>query len=86
MTLIIFGIVVNRKMKHAREIPEGLQNVAEFYVQTLDGIVKGNMFKHWRKYANYILTIFMFLLLSISRVSSAFVRRPRITVQHWRWR
>ena len=23
MTLIIFGIVVNRKMKHAREIPEG---------------------------------------------------------------
>ena len=74
MTLIIFGIVVNRKMKHAREIPEGLQNVAEFYVQTLDGIVKGNMFKHWRKYANYILTIFMFLLLS--NISGIFGLRP----------
>ena len=74
MTLINFGIVVNRKMKHAREIPEGLQNVAEFYVQTLDGIVKGNMFKHWRKYANYILTIFMFLLLS--NISGIFGLRP----------
>lgn len=74
MFLVLIGIVVNRKMKHASEIPHGIQNLAEYYVQTLDGIVKGNMFRHWRKYANYILTIFMFLL--VSNISGIFGLRP----------
>jgi len=74
MTLIVVGIIVNRYMKHASSIPGKLQNVAEFYVETLDGIVKGNMFHHWRKYADYILTIFMFILLS--NLSGIFGLRP----------
>ena len=28
ITLVIFGLVVNRKMRHAKEIPGGLQNIA----------------------------------------------------------
>ena len=74
LALIIVGIVVNRKMKHAKEIPEGIQNVAETYVEFLDGMVKGNMFRHWRKYANYILTIFMFILFA--NLSGLFGLRP----------
>lgn len=74
MTLVLVGIVVNRKMKHATAVPSGVQNIAEFYVETLDGMVKGNMFRHWRKYANYILTIFMFILLS--NLSGIFGLRP----------
>lgn len=42
ITLVIFGLVVNRKMRHAKEIPGGLQNIAETYVELLDNIVKGN--------------------------------------------
>ena len=61
-------------MKHAKEIPQGVQNVAETYVELLDGIVKGNMFRHWRKYANYILTIFMFILFA--NLSGLFGLRP----------
>lgn len=72
--LVIIGIVVNRKMKHAREVPDGIQNLAEYYVQTMDGIVKSNMFRHWRKYANYILTIFMFIL--VANISGILGLRP----------
>lgn len=72
--LVIIGIIVNRKFKHAKEVPDGIQNMAEYYVQTLDGIVKGNMFSHWRKYANYILTIFMFIL--VANISGIFGLRP----------
>ena len=64
LTLIALGLVVSQKMKHAKAVPDGIQNVAEFYVEMLDGMVKGSMFRHWGKYANYILTIFMFILFS----------------------
>lgn len=74
ITLVIFGLVVNRKMRHAKEIPGGLQNIAETYVELLDNIVKGNMFRHWRKYANYILTIFMFIFFA--NISGLFGLRP----------
>lgn len=72
--LIIFGIVVNRKMKHAKQVPGVVQNIAEFYVQTLDNIVKGNMFQHWGKYANYFLTVFLFILFA--NISGLFGLRP----------
>jgi len=74
LTLIAFGLLVSHRMKHAKAVPEGLQNVAEFYVEMLDGIVKNNMFRHWRKYANYILTIFMFILFA--NISGIFGLRP----------
>ncbi len=72
--LVTVGIIVNRTMKRAKEIPEGIQNLAELAVSMLDGIVKGNMFRHWRKYANYILTIFMFIL--VANLSGIFGLRP----------
>lgn len=72
--LVAVGIVVNVTMKRAKEIPEGIQNLAEMAVSMLDGIVKGNMFRHWRKYANYILTIFIFIL--VANLSGIFGLRP----------
>ena len=72
--LVAVGIVVNVTMKRAKEIPEGIQNLAEMVVSMLDGIVKGNMFRHWRKYANYILTIFIFIL--VANISGIFGLRP----------
>lgn len=72
--LVAVGIVVNVTMKRAKEIPEGIQNLAEMAVSMLDGIVKGNMFRHWRKYANYILTVFIFIL--VANLSGIFGLRP----------
>ena len=34
-----------------------VQNIAELYVEMMDGVVQSSMFRHWGKYANYILTI-----------------------------
>ncbi len=72
--LTIVGLAVRRKMARASMVPGGFQNLAEFYVQTMDRFVQANMFRHWRKYANYILTIFMFLF--VSNISGLFGLRP----------
>lgn len=72
--LVILGIAVNCKIRHAKEVPGILQNIAETYVELLDNIVKDNMFRHWRKYANYILTIFMFIFFA--NISGLFGLRP----------
>ncbi len=74
LALIAFGLVVNRKMKHATAVPAGVQNIAEKYVEMLDGIVESGMGRHWKKYANYILTIFLFIL--VSNISGIFGQRP----------
>ena len=43
-------------------------------LEMMDGVVQSSMFRHWGKYANYILTIFMFLLFS--NISGLFGLRP----------
>ena len=73
---LLLGIAVNYKIRHAKEVPGILQYIAETYVELLDNIVKDNMFRHWRKYANYILTIFMFIFFAnISGLFAWCVRR-----------
>lgn len=74
LALVAFALVVNITMKRGTTVPGGVQNVAEFYVEMLDGVVKNNMFRHWRKYANYILTIFLFIL--VANISGIFGLRP----------
>lgn len=73
--MLVFGIVANRKMKHATEVPDGFQNIIELLVEKLDGIVFGTMGKVAApKFRNYILTIFMFIFLS--NISGLFGLRP----------
>ena len=39
LVLIGFAFVINRKMKHATDVPDTLQNIAELIVEKLDGMV-----------------------------------------------
>ena len=64
LVLIGFAIAAGHKMKHAQDVPGGFQNVVELVVEKLDGMVKGVMGKNGKKFANYIGTIFIFILLS----------------------
>lgn len=64
IVLIGFAAAANRAMKKAREVPTGLQNVAEMIVEKLDNMVHGTMGKNAPKYLNYIGTIFIFILIS----------------------
>ncbi|MBQ8040272.1 MAG: F0F1 ATP synthase subunit A, partial [Lachnospiraceae bacterium] len=59
LLMLTLGVIANRKMKHATEVPDGLQNVLELLVEKLEGIIYGTMGKVAApKYANYMMTIF----------------------------
>jgi len=64
LSMMIFALCANRAMKHASEVPAGLQNVVELIVEKLDGMIGGTMGKHAKTFRNYIGTIFIFILLS----------------------
>lgn len=64
LVLIGFAFLVNRKMKHAADVPDTFQNVAELIVEKLDGVVEGVMGENSKRFKNYISTIFIFILFS----------------------
>ncbi len=74
MLIIGFCLAANRAMKKADDVPKGFQNVVELIVEMLDGMVKSTMGKNATKFANYIGTIFIFIL--ISNISGLFGLRP----------
>ncbi len=74
LMLGIFALVANRTMKHASDVPTGFQNVVELIVEMLDNMVKASMGSKASKFANYIGTIFIFIL--ISNISGLFGLRP----------
>ncbi len=62
LALSVFAVVANRKMKKATEVPGKFQNVIEMIVEMLDGMVCSSMGKSAYKFANYISTVFIFIL------------------------
>ena len=75
LLMLALAVAANRAMKHAKEIPEGFQNVIELMVEKLDGVVYSTMGKVAApKFVNYISTIFVFIL--ISNISGLFGLRP----------
>lgn len=62
--LIIFALIAKMKVKEADGKPSGFQNVVEFIVEMLDGMVHGGMGSKGIPYRNYIGTLFLFILFS----------------------
>jgi len=58
--VITFAICATRKLS---AIPKGIQNVAEFIVETINNFVKGIMPHRWKSFAAYIGTIGIFLFI-----------------------
>jgi len=74
LVLVTFTIAANRTMKHASEIPGTFQNIVEMVVDLLDKMITSAMGKNAPKFANYIGTIFIFIL--ICNISGLFGLRP----------
>lgn len=74
LVIIGFAIAANAAMKRATEVPGFFQNIVELVVEMLDNMIKGTMGKSAAKFANYIGTIFIFIL--ISNFSGLFGLRP----------
>lgn len=66
LLLMIFAVAANRCIKKAdpNQTPGAFQNVVELVVEFLDNMVSGSMGKYAPKYANYIGSIFLFILVS----------------------
>ena len=64
LSLIVFAFIANRKLAHATEVPGDFQNVIELIMDFLDGMVKGSMGSHATGFANYVCTLFIFILFS----------------------
>ena len=62
--IIIFCLCANRAVKRATEVPGAFQNVVELVVEMLDNMIKGVMGKNATAFANYIGTLFIFILIS----------------------
>ncbi|MBQ1681070.1 MULTISPECIES: F0F1 ATP synthase subunit A [Agathobacter] len=74
LVILGFGVVAHIKLKHAKEIPHGFQNVVELIVELLGKMVSGTMGKWAPRFVNYISTIFVFILMS--NISGIFGLRP----------
>ena len=72
--MVIFAVIANRKLKKAKEVPDGFQNIIELIVEMLDRMVGSTMGKWAPKFVNYISTIFIFILMS--NISGLFGLRP----------
>lgn len=64
LLLLAFSIAANRKIRHATEVPDTFQNIVELVVEKLDGMVENAMGHNAKYFANYVGTIFCFILLS----------------------
>ncbi len=74
LVLIVFAVIANYKIRHAKEIPDTFQNIIELIVESLDNMVNNIMGDNAGKFRNYIGTIFLFILLS--NLSGLFGLRP----------
>lgn len=76
-TLLIFAFIANRVIKKAdpNKVPSTFLNIIELIVEMADNLTNTNMGeKHGYKFANYIGTLFAFIL--VSNISGLFGLRP----------
>ena len=74
LVLCAFCVAANIAIKKASPVPGTFQNIVEMIVELLDGMVKSSMGKAAPKFANYIGSIFLFILFS--NISGLFGLRP----------
>lgn len=73
--ILILALIGRRAvLKGNPDYPDGIQNMVEMLIEFLDGLVKSSMGKHAPKYANYMLTLLIFIC--ISNISGLFGLRP----------
>ena len=74
MVILGFAVAARIAMSRATEVPGAFQNVVETVVEKLDGMERAVMGKNAIRFANYIGTVFIFILLC--NFSGLFGLRP----------
>lgn len=63
LAIILFAIFANKTMKKATDVPGVFQNILEYMIEMLEGMLKNVMGANGKKFMNYIGTIFLFILI-----------------------
>lgn len=64
LLILVLAFAANRTMKKATDVPGVFQNILELGTEMLDKMTVGILNGNARKFANYIGTIFLFILLN----------------------
>lgn len=62
--ILVFGIIVGKKIKDSLEAPSGTQNFMEMVIEFLNNMGDGILGPNRNRFINYIGTIFIFILTS----------------------
>lgn len=64
--LSVFALIVNKKIKKARveDVPSNFLNIVELLVESVDGLVESTMGSHNMRFAPYIFTLTLLLVVS----------------------
>jgi len=60
--LILIAFIINRKLKDPNKVPEGLQNVAEFLVDSLDSFAVSTMGESGKRFGSFYGSMLIFLM------------------------
>lgn len=74
LTILLIAFLASRKLKKATDVPDAFQNVLEYAMEMLGSMSGGILGKNARRFANYIGTIFLFIIFS--NLSGLFGIRP----------
>ena len=76
IVLIVFALIVNSKVKKAKveEAPNGLLNIMELFVETMDGMVIDNIGEKFISMSPFMLTLIT--LIAVSNLSGLFGLTP----------
>lgn len=99
--LTIFAFIVNKKIKKAKvdDVPSNFLNVVELLVESIDGLVVSTMGEQNIKFAPYIFTLIIFILVanllgligltpptSDYSVTLALALVTFVLTQYWAWK
>ncbi|MCI8949954.1 MAG: F0F1 ATP synthase subunit A [Lachnospiraceae bacterium] len=60
--ILVLAFMAKRTMENATDVPGTFQNIVELGVEMLEKMTQGILGNHARKFANYVGTIFLFIL------------------------
>ena len=60
--ILVFGIVVGKKFRNAKEVPTGIQNFIEMAIEALNGMGDSILGENRNRFVNYVGTLFIFIL------------------------
>lgn len=64
LAILVLAVFARKAILNAKEVPDTFQNIIEYVCEMLDKMVEGILAGNAPKFANYIGTIFIFILFS----------------------